>query len=191
MCFFFSFLSYRRPGLCTAAAFFFYFRAIGEAACLRHRLMFASRNVDVSSSSTLFFNLTTIHPLSSFTLTISEFFSSPLFPPSLARNTSGPSRLSCYEKLRSSFLINALWNRAELKVSLKSMHTYILTLPAFQSNCLQVARLVIVRDCQAPILLYRGIKEQRGRSNFQHYDVPTLVANNFWIVQILITKSFD
>lgn len=130
LCSFFSFLSYRRPGLCTAAAFFFYFRAIGEAACLRHRLMFASRNADASSSSTLFFNLTTIHPLSSFTFTISDFSSSPLFPPSLARNTSGPSRLSCYEKLRSSFLINALWNRAELKVSLKSMHTYIYTDPS-------------------------------------------------------------
>lgn len=46
LCSFFSFLLYRHPGLCIAA-FPLYFRLIGKAACLRHRPMFASRNISV------------------------------------------------------------------------------------------------------------------------------------------------
>lgn len=123
-------------GLCTRL-FPSIFLAIEEAACLRHRQMFIGRNTDVFSVLAAIF-----HPPPSSTTPLSLTLISPIPHPSTVIILRGrviprdPSFSSC-QVPRSSFLINALWNRGELTVSLRA-HVYCVCVcvRTCQCNCL-------------------------------------------------------
>ena len=157
-----------------------------------------------SSSSPLFFTLT---PLASFTFTISDFSSSAsifpfgsLFPANERDLTTSMVSLAYTEKLRSSFLINALRNRTELRRVDARVHTYVCVciciyiyiyiyilpdLSAFQSNCQQAAPRLLIA-LRSPELSCTSPRYQEEQTDRIFHD---LVIGNLRITHVFHSRK--